>query len=341
MAACTSASSWGCSCGSAKPATPGSLPTSSQRSPPRTRPPLGLVVGDGRARPHDLRGRPADHRMTTWQNPAGRRRSEFLGGQFVHAVVAPRWTGAGWSISSGRDGRSASGRTAIGRRSSAYPTGHRGLLPGGAGRAAAATAELSRGGRVVDVHCGGGRWLVAMARRFPQLELVGVEFEADRSLAPGRTSRPKGSPTGSRSAQRKATDPGTSANTTSPTSSTRSTSSPMPRRCCRGVGARYDRVAGSSSSTGRCRLARTSSGPAMARSSPACSSTSCIRERRSRRASSSWPGSRRPGFRCRRGSTCRRALRCSWPSDRPDAGRQGGPLVASTAGRSSAGLPSS
>ena len=40
-------------------------------------------------------------------------------------------------------------------------------------------ADLSRGGRVVDVHCGGGRWLIAMARRFPALELVGVEFEAD------------------------------------------------------------------------------------------------------------------------------------------------------------------
>jgi len=40
-------------------------------------------------------------------------------------------------------------------------------------------ADLSRGGRVVDVHCGGGRWLIAMAQRFPALELVGVEFEAD------------------------------------------------------------------------------------------------------------------------------------------------------------------
>ena len=42
-----------------------------------------------------------------------------------------------------------------------------------------AVAELSSGGRVVDIHCGGGRWLIAMARRFPRLELVGVEFEAD------------------------------------------------------------------------------------------------------------------------------------------------------------------
>ena len=40
-------------------------------------------------------------------------------------------------------------------------------------------ADLSRGGRVVDIHCGGGRWLVAMARRFPNLELVGIEFEHD------------------------------------------------------------------------------------------------------------------------------------------------------------------
>src|SRR5207342_366792 len=40
-------------------------------------------------------------------------------------------------------------------------------------------ADLSQGGRVVDVHCGGGRWLIAMARRFPSISLVGVEFEAD------------------------------------------------------------------------------------------------------------------------------------------------------------------
>jgi SAM-dependent methyltransferase len=40
-------------------------------------------------------------------------------------------------------------------------------------------ADLTRGGRVVDVHSGGGRWLISMARRFPGLQLVGVEFEAD------------------------------------------------------------------------------------------------------------------------------------------------------------------
>ena len=32
---------------------------------------------------------------------------------------------------------------------------------------------------IVDVHCGGGRWLIAMARRFPGTRLLGVEFEPD------------------------------------------------------------------------------------------------------------------------------------------------------------------
>ncbi len=38
----------------------------------------------------------------------------------------------------------------------------------------------SRAGRsVVDLHCGGGRWLIAVARRFPDAALLGVEFEHD------------------------------------------------------------------------------------------------------------------------------------------------------------------
>lgn len=41
------------------------------------------------------------------------------------------------------------------------------------------TARLSRGARVLDVACGGGRWLIAVARRFPATQLVGVEFEPD------------------------------------------------------------------------------------------------------------------------------------------------------------------
>jgi SAM-dependent methyltransferase len=40
-------------------------------------------------------------------------------------------------------------------------------------------ADLRPGSRAIDVHSGGGRWLVAMAHRFPGLSLSGVEFEPD------------------------------------------------------------------------------------------------------------------------------------------------------------------
>lgn len=41
--------------------------------------------------------------------------------------------------------------------------------------------------RILDVHCGGGRWLIAMARRFGGSQLVGVEFEPD-SVARARAN---------------------------------------------------------------------------------------------------------------------------------------------------------
>jgi SAM-dependent methyltransferase len=39
--------------------------------------------------------------------------------------------------------------------------------------------QLVQGADVVDLHCGGGRWLVAVANRFPAARLVGVEAEPD------------------------------------------------------------------------------------------------------------------------------------------------------------------
>jgi len=39
--------------------------------------------------------------------------------------------------------------------------------------------DLRPGSRILDVHCGGGRWLIAMARRFPGTFLTGIEFEPD------------------------------------------------------------------------------------------------------------------------------------------------------------------
>ncbi len=114
-------------------------------------------------------------------------RADFLGGQFVHAIVASMdWGGMPDFFRTG---------TPIAERPERYRKAIETLtrqdiavffqevlaaLP-------QLVADLSRGGRVVDVHCGGGRWLVAMARRFPALELVGVEFEAD-SVARARAT---------------------------------------------------------------------------------------------------------------------------------------------------------
>ena len=38
-------------------------------------------------------------------------------------------------------------------------------------------SDLWSGGEIADMHCGGGRWLVAMAQRFPRTHLLGVETE--------------------------------------------------------------------------------------------------------------------------------------------------------------------
>lgn len=106
-------------------------------------------------------------------------RPEFLGGQFIHATVASLdWGGMVEFFRTGRP---------IGQRPDRYRMAIERLTAQDIAvffqEALAAlpqlVAELSRGGRVVDVHCGGGRWLIAMARRFPNLQLVGVEFEAD------------------------------------------------------------------------------------------------------------------------------------------------------------------
>ena len=106
-------------------------------------------------------------------------RSEFLGGQFVHATVASLdWGGMLEFFRTGEPIRNRPDRyrMAIERLTAqdiaVFFQEALAALP-------QLVADLSRGGRVVDVHCGGGRWLIAMARRFPALELVGVEFEAD------------------------------------------------------------------------------------------------------------------------------------------------------------------
>lgn len=106
-------------------------------------------------------------------------RPEFLGGQFVHASTA----------SLDYAGLVAFVRTGVpaGERPDRYRRAIERLtvqdvavffqevlsaLP-------QVVADLRPGSRILDVHCGGARWLIAMARRFPGTTLVGVEFEAD------------------------------------------------------------------------------------------------------------------------------------------------------------------
>jgi SAM-dependent methyltransferase len=108
-----------------------------------------------------------------------RERTDYLGGQFVHGVVATLdWDRMVDFFRTGTPVRDRPDRyrTAIERLTqqdiAVFFQEALAALP-------QAVAELSSGGRVVDIHCGGGRWLIAMARRFPRLELVGVEFEAD------------------------------------------------------------------------------------------------------------------------------------------------------------------
>ncbi len=114
-------------------------------------------------------------------------RADFLGGQFIHAVTASMdWDAMADFFRTGRPvtQRPDRYRAAIERltRQDIAMFFQEGLaaMP-------QLVADLSSGGRVVDVHCGGGRWLVAMARRFPNLQLIGVESEPD-SVARARAT---------------------------------------------------------------------------------------------------------------------------------------------------------
>ena len=114
-------------------------------------------------------------------------RSEFLGGQFVHATVASLdWGGMLDFFRTGIPIRDRPDRYRIAiERLTAQDIAV--FFQEALAELPQLVADLQRGGRVVDVHCGGGRWLIAMARRFGELELVGVEFEAD-SVARARAN---------------------------------------------------------------------------------------------------------------------------------------------------------
>lgn len=138
-------------------------------------------------------------------------RADHLGGQFVHAVVASMdWGGMAGFFRTG---------TPISQRPDRYRVAIERLTRQDIAvffqEVLAAipqlAADLARGGRVVDVHCGGGRWLVAMARRFPELELVGVEFEHDSVERARATIAEEGLTDRITIREVKATDPGKTA----------------------------------------------------------------------------------------------------------------------------------
>lgn len=106
-------------------------------------------------------------------------RPEYLGGQFVHAATASLdygllldWLRTGRPMTYRPDRY----RIAIERLTvqdvAVFFQEALAALP-------QLVVDLRPGSRIVDVHCGGARWLIAMAKRFPGTTLVGVEFEPD------------------------------------------------------------------------------------------------------------------------------------------------------------------
>ena len=107
-------------------------------------------------------------------------RPEYLGGQFVVAVVSSLDYAGLAGVLQDRPADRRAPAALPPRDRGGHRPGHRGLLPGGAGRACPTSpAALAPGVRILDVACGGGKWLIAVATRFPATELVGVEFEPD------------------------------------------------------------------------------------------------------------------------------------------------------------------
>jgi len=106
-------------------------------------------------------------------------RPEYLGGQFVAAVVSsldyatlPDFFRTGRGIAE-RPPRFHRAIEAVTVQDIAV------FFQEGLAQLPDLAARLAAGGRVLDVACGGGKWLIAVAQRFPATTLVGVEFEPD------------------------------------------------------------------------------------------------------------------------------------------------------------------
>lgn len=106
-------------------------------------------------------------------------RTEYLGGQFTYTVTA--------SLDYDRMAEYLRTGMPVGSRSARYYWAIEQLtrqdiavfFEEGLAALPDLVADLVRGIDVIDLHCGGGRWLAAIARRFPAARLVGVEPETD------------------------------------------------------------------------------------------------------------------------------------------------------------------
>ena len=164
------------------------------RRRPAARPDVGrsLDAPAYRRRPRRLRRRAGDDGRARRGRPPRR-----ASGRSTSAASSSRpWSAAsttrGWSSSSGPGGRSPSPAAPLppGDRGAHRP-GHRGLLPGGPGGAAdLAPSPGRRRSTSSTCHCGGGRWLIAIARRFPESQPHRRRARA-RFAGPGDAPRPE------------------------------------------------------------------------------------------------------------------------------------------------------
>jgi SAM-dependent methyltransferase len=107
-------------------------------------------------------------------------RSEYLGGQFLHAATGSLDFGGLLDVF--RTG------TPVASRPDRYRAAiERLTVQDIAVFFQELVVRLQPGAQILDIHCGGGRWLIAMARRFTGTRLVGVEFEPD-SVARARAN---------------------------------------------------------------------------------------------------------------------------------------------------------
>ena len=125
----------------------------------------------------------ADDRLRMPEDVAGilldANRPEYLGGQFLHAAIGsldfadlPEVLRTGVPKASRPDRyRQAIERLTVQDIAVFFQE----VLPA----TPQLVIDLQPGSRILDIHCGGGRWLIAMARRFPATTLTGIEFEPD------------------------------------------------------------------------------------------------------------------------------------------------------------------